>query len=220
MDAATGILAVVLFLVGFGIPGRPPVPDDSLDKIAAYLTDHRSTILVADFIIALGAAVFIWFMGSLRSYLRAGEGGEGRLSAAAFLGGGVAAALVLAGAAAQAGLVLHIGTLSHGDVLRVAFDTYNALITIGGAALAVAVAGASCSAARSGALPPWAYWSGSIVAGLQISSCAALFARSGFFAAGEPMTLIAFAGVSAWYIAVALLIVRRNGVPPVVRTEP
>ena len=220
LDAMTGVVAAVLFLVGFVIETKPPAPDDPIPKIATYLSDHRSAILTGDFLIAVGAAFFIWFQGSLRSYLRAGEGGEGRLSAAAFLGGGVAAALILVGAALQAGIVLHISSLGQGELIRFVFDTQNAVFTIGGAALAVAIAAASCSAARSGALPPSAYWGGSVAAGLQIASLAALFAKTGFFAAGGAMTLIAFAAGGAWYIAVALLIVRARGLPPTVRTEP
>lgn len=216
----TGVVAALLFFVGFIIETKPPGPDDPVSKIAGYLADHRSAILTGDFLIALGAAFFIWFQGSLRSYLRAGEGGEGRLSAAAFLGGGVAAALILMGAAMQAGLVLHIGDLGNGGLVRVGFDTQNAIFTIGGAALAVAIAAASCSAARSGALPPSAYWAGSVAAGLQIVSLAALFAKTGFFAAAGAMTLIAFVAAGAWYIAVALLIVRGRGMPPTVRTQP
>jgi len=220
LDAFTGVLAAVLLLVGFVVQTKPPDPGDPVSKIAAYLADNRDAILLGDFLIAVGSAFFIWFLGSLRSYLRAGEGGEGRLSAAAFLGGGVAAAVVLAAAALQSALVLHPVTLTSAEIVRFGFDAVNALVTIGGAALAVGVAAASCSAARSGALPPSVYWSGSVVAGLQIVTLAGLFEKSGVFAAGKEIALIAFVTVIAWYIAVALMIVRRQGVPPVARTSP
>jgi hypothetical protein len=219
-DAATGVLAAILLLVGFIIPGAPPDPGDPVAKIAAYLSDHRSSILAGDVLIALGGAAFIWFLGSLRSYLRAGEGGEGRLSAASLLAGGVAIAGLLAGIGVQSALVLHPGTLADPAIVRAGFDAYNAMITISGAPLAVAAAAASCSGARSGALPPSVYWSGSVVAVLQLVTLVALFAKSGFFAAGMGLTVIAFIAVGAWYIAVALLIVRRAGVPPVARAAP
>ena len=168
LDAATGVVAAVLFLAGFLIQGTPPDPNDPIAKIASYLGDHRGRILTGDVLIALGGAFFLWFLGALRSYLRAGEGGEGRLSPASFLGGGVATAVLIGGAGLQSALVLHPGTLGDQALVRAGFDGYNALITIGGAPLAVAVAAASCSAARSGALPPSAYWSGSVVGVLQI----------------------------------------------------
>lgn len=220
LDAATGILAAILFLVAFAIPGKPPSPADPVDKTVTYLLDHRGAILTSDILIGVASAVFLWWLGSLRSYLRSGEGGEGRLSAAAFLGGGVGAAVILAGAAVQSGLALHVGQLTDGGIVRFGFDTYNALFTIAGAGLATFVAGASCSAARSGALPPPAYWAGSVVAGLQIASCAALYAKSGFFAAGGALALIAFVTIAAWIIWVSLIIRRRNGLPPVLRAAP
>lgn len=219
LDASTGILAALLLLAGFIVQGTPPDPDRD-QKIVSYLADHRDSILLGDLLIAAGAAVFIWFLGALRSYLRAGEGGEGRLSAAAFLGGGVSLALVMAGAGLQSAVVLHTSTLTQDSIVRFAFDSYNAMITIGGAPLAVAVAAASCSAARSGAFPASVYWSGSIVAGLQIATLVALFEKSGFFAPGKEFTGLAFLVVSAWFIAVSLLMVRRRGLPPVMRTEP
>jgi hypothetical protein len=219
LDASTGILATIVVLAGFLVQGTPPDPD-KLDKIGRYLSEHRSDILLGDVLIGIAAAIFIWWLGSLRSYLRAGEGGEGRLSAAAFLGGGVSLAILAAGAAIQSALVLHPSALGEPSVVRVGFDTYNGLIAMGGAPLAVLVAAASCSGARSGALPPSIYWSGSVVAGLQIVTLAALFAKTGFFAAGKEFGLIAFVTVAAWFIAVSLLMVRQRGIPPVARAEP
>jgi hypothetical protein len=84
----------------------------------------------------------------------------------------------------------------------------------------VLLGAASCSAARSGALPPWAYWVGSVAAAAQLVSIAAIFASKGFFAAGGAMAFIAFFSAAAWVVAVSVLMIQRGGVPPVVRTEP
>ena len=220
LDASTGIVAAILILVGFIVPTQPPDPGDPVQKIASYLSDHRSAILLGDVLIGVSVAIFIWWLGSLRSYLRAGEGGEGRLSAAAFLGGGVSLGLVGAGAALQSALVLHPDALGNAALVRAGFDGYNSLITMAGAPLAILVAATSCSAARSGALPPSAYWLGSIIAGLQLATLAALFAKTGFFAAGKGFTLIAFVAVVAWFIAISMLMIRRRGIPPVSRAVP
>jgi hypothetical protein len=220
LDASTGIVATIVVLAGFLVQTQPPDPGDPVQKIASYLSDHRSSILAGDVLIGIAVAIFIWWLGSLRSYLRAGEGGEGRLSAAAFLGGGVSLAVLGAGAALQSALVLHPDGLGNPTVVRVGFDGYNALVTMAGAPLAVLIAAASCSGARSGALPPSAYWGGSIVAGLQIATLAALFTKHGFFAAGKDFTLIAFLGAAAWFIAISLLMIRRRGIPPVARATP
>jgi hypothetical protein len=165
LDAATGVLAAALFLIGFALPGTPPRPDESTATIAAYLGEHRSAILAGDVLIALASAVFLWFLGNLRGYLRAA--GEDHLSSAAALGGSV------------------------------------------GTGLAVGTAAAAVSGARTGALPAWAVWTGLGTAVLQVVTLAGLVAEGAFFAAGGPMALIAFVAISAWFIAVSLLMVRR-----------
>jgi hypothetical protein len=220
IDAATGVLAGALILAGFIVQTTPPSPDDPIGEVASYLALHRSGILTGDFLIACGGAVVLWWLGSLRSYLRSAEGGEGRLSAAAFLGGGVGVALTLAAVGVQAGLVLNAAREGDAAVIRFAFDTYNALLIAAAAPFATLIAAASCSAARSGAFPPSAYWLGSLVAGLQIATLPGLFERSGFFAGGGEMAIIGFVALVAWVIGVSLLIVRRAGVPPVARAEP
>jgi hypothetical protein len=221
-DAATGIGFAVLALVALLLPGAPPKADDSIGKIGSYFADHDSDILVANLLLGIAVVLFLWFLGSLRSYLRAGEGGEGRLSAAAFGGGIVGAALLLAGAALLNGIAFKL-TDSHGvspDLVRALFDASAALFAMGSFGFAVFFAAASCSGARSGALPAWAYWGGSVVAVLQLLGGLALVAKSGFFATGGAMGFIAPLSALIWVVGVSLTIMSRDGVPPVARTDP
>jgi hypothetical protein len=219
-DAATGIGAMVLILVGFLLPGAPPTADDSIRKITSFFVDNRDEILAGNALVALGGALFLWWLGSLRSYLRAGEGGEGRLSAAAFGGGLLGVTLTVAGAALFSGTVFKVAKLGDPILNRALFDIGGDLFAIAGVGFAVLLGAAACSAARSGALPPWAYWLGSVAAVAQLLSVAAIFASSGFFAAGGAMGFIGFILAVVWVIAVSVLMIQRGGVPPVVRTEP
>ncbi|HKP89923.1 MAG TPA: hypothetical protein VJT75_08100 [Thermoleophilaceae bacterium] len=222
LDAATGIGFAVLALVGFGLPGTPPKADDSLTEIAKFFADKRDEILVGNFLIGLSALFFLWFAGSLRSYLRAGEGGEGRLSAASF-GGGIAGIALLLGGAAVLNLFA-FDFAKAGEVPALArgvFDASGAFFAMGSFCFAAFFAAASCSGARSGALPPWAYWSGSVIALIQVLAGLTLFAENGFFAAGGGMpTYIAPLTAFLWVIAASVLMMRRDGVPPVARTAP
>jgi hypothetical protein len=222
-DAATGIGFAVLTLVGFSLPGTPPKADDPTAKISAFFGDHRKEILIGNFLLGLGAVLFLWFLGALRSYLRAGEGGEGRLSAAAFGGGAAGITLLLVGAGLLNAIAFDLikeGSASD-DLVRAVFDASGAVLALGGMCFAVFFGAASCSGARSGALPPWAYWSGSVVAGIQVVGGLALFATSGFFAAGGALpTFIAPLTALIWVVAVSVLMMRREGVPPLARTAP
>jgi hypothetical protein len=224
-DAITGVGFAVLALVGLVLPGTPPKADDSLIDLAGYFVDHRDDILVGNLLLGLAAALFLWWLGSVRSYLRAGEGGEGRLSAAAFGSGIAGIALLLAGAGLFNGIVFglvegELASQAGGDVIRAFFDAGSALIALSAFPFAVFFAAASCSAARSGALPAWAYWSGSVIAVLQTLAGLAIVVEKGFFATGGGMTLIAPLAALLWIVAVSVVMARRGGVPPVARTEP
>ena len=208
LDIACG-LSGLIFLVGFLVQGKPPGPDEPVATIAGYLADHRSAILAGDVLIAAAAVPFLWFLGAFRGYL--GEAGETRLSAAAFLGAGVGTGVVLVGVALQAGLVLH--SIQAPDALvRFAFDSFNALITIAGAALAVGVGAAAVSGARSGALPAWLCRAGLATALLQVATLPGLVADGGPFAAGGAVALLAFVALVAWFTTLtAHLLARRSG---------
>ncbi|HEY3021169.1 MAG TPA: hypothetical protein VGJ32_13310 [Solirubrobacteraceae bacterium] len=208
LDLACGFSGLV-FLAGFLVQGKPPSPDEPVATIAGYLADHRSAILAGDLLIAVAAVPFLWFLGAFRGVL--GEAGETRLSAAAFLGAGVGVGIVLAGVAVQAALVLNS---VHGSdaLVRFAFDSFNALITIAGAALAVGVGAAAVSGARSGALPAWLFRTGAATALLQVATLPGLVAEGGPFAAGGAVALLAFVALVAWFTALtAHLLARRSG---------
>ena len=205
LDLACGFSGLA-FLVGFLIQGKPPSPDEPVATIGSYLADHRSAILAGDVLIAVAAVPFLWFLGAFRGHL--GDAGETRLSAAAFLGAGVGTAIVLAGVAVQAGLVLN-SVHGPGGLVRFAFDSFNALITIAGAALAVGVGAAAVSGARSGALPPWLCRAGAATALLQVAMLPGLVAEGGAFAAGGAVALVAFVALVAWFTALTTHLLRR-----------
>ena len=222
-DAAAGIGFAVFTLVGFLLPGAPPKADDPTAKITAFFGDHRKELLIGNFLIGLAALMYLWFLGAFRSYLRAAEGGEGRLSAAAFGGGVAGIVLLLVGAGVINGVTLDLAKHGGGspDVVRAVFDASGAFFAIAGFAFAAFFAAASCSGARSGALPSWAYWTGSVVALIQVLGGISLFATSGAFASGGAFTtFVAPTTGTLWVVAISVLLMRRDGVPPVARSEP
>lgn len=212
----------MLALIGFGLPGSPPKADDSLTEIAKFFSDKRDEVLVGNFLIGVAAILFLWFAGALRSYLRSGEGGEGRLSAASFGGGIAGIALMLAGAAVLNMFAFEFAKDGEVPALgRAVFDASGAFFAMSSLCFAAFFAAASCSGARSGALPSWAYWAGSVVALLQVLAALTLFVESGFFAAGGAMaTYLAPIAAFIWIIAASVLMMRRDGTPPVARTAP
>src|SRR4051794_6213580 len=92
----SGVVFIVLLVVGFLIAGDSPDPDDPAEEITTYLLkDSNQTKNIVAFILLLVALPFmVGFFGALRSRLAAAEGGVGRLATLAF-GAGVASAVFL-----------------------------------------------------------------------------------------------------------------------------
>jgi hypothetical protein len=221
-DAATGVGFAVLAVVGLVLPGAPPKAEDSATKIVTFFADHRSDILAGNYILGVAAVLFLWWLGSLRSYLRAGEGGEGRLSAAVLAGGVAGIALLLVGAGLTNAIAFKLAGTTGADpnLGRVLYDAAGSIFALAGFGFATFFAAASCSGARSGALPAWAYWSGSVVAVLQLVTGFGLIAKSGFLATGGAMGFIGPITALLWVVAVSVVMMRRDGVPPVPLAEP
>lgn len=209
-DAATGIIAAILLLVAFGLPGAPPKADDSISKISSFFVDKRDELVGGDFLLGLGIAFFLWFLAALRSYLRAAEGGEGRLSGAAFGGGLVGVGLLMAGVAVVNGLAFRTNAAADPTVVRLLFDVSNSLFAMVSFPMAVFAAAVSVSAARTGAFAPWLYWTGSLVALLQLVGGLSLLATHGAFQAGGPIAFIGPLAFLAWVVALSVTMIRRG----------
>ena len=212
-SAATGAGFAVLMLAGLTLPWIPPPGDASIDTIRSFFVDHRGAILAGDCLFGLGAALFLWFLGTLSSYLRAAESGDDQLSTTAVGGGLVGIGLILASAAGLNGIAFKVGSKADPVLLRALFDLDNALLVLSGFPMAVFVAAVVCCGTRSGALGPWLCWAGGVVALLQIVTGAALFAEGGFFQAASPLHAIALASAILWTFALSVAIVRAGGIP-------
>jgi hypothetical protein len=96
--AASGIIAIVLILVGYMIATKD-IPDvsASADEWLGFVTDNQSQIQTGTTIVGVGLFFYIWFLGSLRSALSLAEGGAGRLASVAYGGGLVGATFFVIG---------------------------------------------------------------------------------------------------------------------------
>lgn len=152
-----GVLAVVGWVLGMIVIGDLSSKDKG-PEILAYYKAHDGRILLGGVIWLIGTALFLWFLGSLRSRLLAAEGPEGRLTAVAFAGG-VATAICLA---LLAGPDMS-GAISNDDLdSSAALALHNVVGTffIGAEYLCpVLLAATALIALRTGALlPRWLVW--------------------------------------------------------------
>jgi hypothetical protein len=92
----SGVVFVVLVVLGFVVAGSSPDDNDPGAKITAYLSknSHQSRNIIAFFLLLAAILFLLAFFAALRSRLVDAEGGLGRLGALAF-GAGVASTVLL-----------------------------------------------------------------------------------------------------------------------------
>jgi hypothetical protein len=106
--AASGILAVILTLVGFLLFGSDiPDADGTALEWFRFFVKHQDRIQTGMTIVGVGLLFFIWFLGSLRDAIAGVEGGGARLASIAFGGGLVATAALVAGVSAYLAAAFH-----------------------------------------------------------------------------------------------------------------
>jgi hypothetical protein len=91
----SGIVFVVLMVVGSMLLGDIPSPDASEEEIVDYLADgaNHTRNIIGAYLWVVGALAFLWFLTRLRSDLGRAEGGTSAISNLVF-GAGVAFAAV------------------------------------------------------------------------------------------------------------------------------
>ena len=147
---ASGAIGIGLLLVALFLPGPPPKSSDSVAHLTQVLIDKRTLLLVGTGVAGVGAAAFLWFLGTLHRFLRTEAGADGE-AAVASAGGVAAVILMLVGVSITSALAL--GTAGAGDapLIRAGTDLGNILIELSKLGLAVLVA-ATCVAARRASL--------------------------------------------------------------------
>jgi hypothetical protein len=209
--AATGILFVVLAIVGFLVTPNPPAADASAAEVFEYVGDKQDTLHTVQLIFALAGFSFIWFIGSLRHSLAAAEGNGGRLANTAFGGGLIAVATLMVAFGLAATAALH--PAENGPQLTHALIDASLIVpAVGAPAAAVFFAANGLSILRSDLLPAWLGWLGLVTALFNLLGISAVYTDNGAFAAdGVLGFFIGFALFLIWILAASIVLYQRLG---------
>jgi hypothetical protein len=178
--AATGIVFVVLSLVGFIVFPTPPDLNSPAQDWASYFLGHHDGVRASIVLLAVAMFFFIWFLGTLTSVLRIATGTP-RLPSIAFAGGILGAACLLVGLSAEAVAAFRPQGVDP-LITRAMNDIF---VMVGVAAIPAFVAFFAATAVvilRTGAFPAWVGWLLVIAAAVQPLTFGALFTKSGAFA--------------------------------------
>lgn len=204
---ATGILFVILVVIGSIVAGDFPGPGDPAEEFATHYADERGRLLAAAVIIAFAYYAFIWFVAAVAGRVR--DTGESRL-AAAVLGGGIAvASMVLVIIGIYAALAHTVAEEVDPEVLKsvdVLTFGIGAVSLVPAAALVFAFGVASL---RSGVVAPW-FGMASLPAALVIILGATTWAREGFWSLDGAYSWIANIVLLVWIVVASVLLVART----------
>ena len=148
----TGLVFIVLMIVGFIVTGEPPDANDDVQDIVNFYLDEKDSIEAGVFILALATVFFVFFANYLRVLFR-----ESTLSATILVG----AAIFTVGGAID-GTILVATAEAADDIEPTSVQTLQALwdndfipLAIG---LAVFLTSVGICILRTAVLPKWLGW--------------------------------------------------------------
>lgn len=176
---------------------------------AADFAANRTALLTQSMLFLAGAAVSLWFVGSLRTYLVRFEPGTGRLAAVAF-GSGVA--WITLNMAAQA---FQVGAASDpkGEAQIALLETMTAVFTVANLPLAVMLVAVAVVSLRYGAFPLWLGWLAVVAAGAQALLWLATVIQDGPLASDGWLSFALYPFFLIWLVPATVLMIRRSGEP-------
>ena len=214
VGAAAGIAAVVLILASGFIAPQPPKANATTDKILKFVVDNRRRVLFSTWLGGLGAAFFLWFVGSLRGAMSRAADTAAEMSAVVFAGG-VATAVLGTLASVPLLVLAYRGDQLQGtrDLVRTLYDANTLGFTLIFFPIAVFVAGASLLTIQRRIWAPWLGVAGLIVAIYDLFAAGAISDFSGARSPTGAVPFIAFLTFAAFTLAFAIGLLARVGAP-------
>jgi hypothetical protein len=158
-----GVAAVVLWVVGFIVQGESPDPfEASAREWVTYVSNNDGQILASRLLTLLGVLLFISFLGTLRTALRA-QGEPGPWAAIAFGSGIAVAVLLFAATTPLLAAAATSGAVEAGAAQALAVSELGFFFAAEVAAASLLIA-TGLLALRTGVLPIWLGWASFVIA--------------------------------------------------------
>lgn len=214
VGVASGIGAVVLFVVAGSLVMSYPASGAGAQEIRTFILDNRAALLAQSFVAACGVIAALWFFGSMRSTLRRAEGGTGRVSGISFAGGVAALFGMLGGTALTVTLANRVAATADPGVTLALWQLGNVAFALVGFAFAVAIGAASLVAYRTGIVPKWMAIAGVVPVGLSMLGPVSIFFESGTMGLGDVVpALVPFAGALLWVLGTSIVLTMKLRAP-------
>ena len=152
----TGILFLVLVIIGFALSGEPPDADSGGQDIIDWYVDNKSSVEASSFVLIGALIVFLFFANFLRNFFLEGTDGGGVATLIV-----VGAAIFAVGAAIDATIQLALAEANDdldpagAQSLQALWDNDFLPLALGIEVFLFSLAGAIL---RTGTLPRWIGW--------------------------------------------------------------
>lgn len=190
----TGVLFVVLLIVGFAIQGEPPDADSDVQEIVDHYVDKKDAIWASASVLLIAVTSLLFFASYLRNRFADASGDRSLLPGLVLVG----ASIFAVGGAIDTTIQIALAEAAE-DIDPVAVQALQALWDNDFIPLALGVIvfllSAGIAAVRTGVLPAWLGW------------IAIALAVIGF----TPIGFAAFIGMGLWIIATSVLLAVREG---------
>ena len=208
ISAASGIVFVVLLVVGAFIAPVPPATDDSADDVVSYFRENRTALLVGSYLIGAGTVFFLWFLGTLRLALV--NSGASRLPIAA-VGAGVAfVAVVLVGIGLGDALAFRAASDRSPDLVQALFDAQSLVFIKVSFPIGAFVLASSVVMIRWKVVSQWLGYAGLVVAAANFVAAGAV-AKSGALSPTGECGFVGFLSFAAWVLVASVLMTLQAG---------
>lgn len=162
LSVATGYLSL---LCGIGaVALERPWPSTGAD-LPAFLEANRTAVLWQALLFLLGGAFFMWFLGSLRTFMIRSEPNRGQVTMVAFTAGMVGYGMTMLALAPQLALTLPDRGWIGATTAAMAVDLGYVLLTVANAPIAVMYAAVAVVSLRDRVFPRWLGWLSAAAAG-------------------------------------------------------
>lgn len=204
----SGIVFVVILLLGMFAAPFPPQPGDAAAEIRSYYAEHAQGVRVFVYAQALGTVFFLLFVCCLARALRARP--HHSIAPDVTVASGVLViAATLTGMGIFGGLAFGVAEESDPELVRALFDIGDMALNVGDFMLAVLVGVPSLVALRGDVLPRWVAVLGLVVAGAWALASVSIVVREGAFAGSSgPYGLTVVFGFLVWVVATSAAMYR------------
>lgn len=211
--AASGYLVLVLGIAAAAFERGAPPANAPAEESLAFFTAYRSELRMQSLLFVLSAGVYLWWFGSLHSFLVRAEGETARLSTIAFGAGVLWVGLQLVLQSVQVALAMGVGDDMTSALVGMLGDLAYVLSVIAYVPMAVMLAAIATVSLRAGVFPAWLGWLSALAAAANLVMSLGIAVDSGPLVPGGALTYLLYALMPIWLVAVTTVMVVRLGKP-------